>query len=78
MLIGLIVIKPILRLLIGAGPDFNESIGYATSGVNLFYGLLLGLLTVSAYQNSEGRPGSAGRRTRPSAGSGSWRACQAG
>jgi hypothetical protein len=53
MLVGLLVIKPILRLLIGAGPDFNESIGYATSGFNLFYGLLLGLLTVSAYQNSE-------------------------
>jgi hypothetical protein len=53
-LFGLIVIKPILRLLtLGTGPEFNESIGYGTSAFNLFYGLLLGLLTVSAYQNNE-------------------------
>jgi hypothetical protein len=53
VLIGLIVIKPVFRLLIGAGPDFNASLSYATSGFGLFYGLLLGLLTVAAYQNSE-------------------------
>lgn len=53
MLLGLIVIKPLLRIIMGAGPDLNESISYATSGFSLFYGLLLGLLTVSAYQNSE-------------------------
>lgn len=53
MAFGLLVIKPLFRLLIGAGPDFNASLNYATSGFGLFYGLLLGLLTVSAYQNSE-------------------------
>ncbi len=50
---GMLVIKPIMRLLIGAGPDLNEAINYGTAGFNLFYGLLLGLLTVSAYQNNE-------------------------
>lgn len=53
MFLGLVVVKPVLRLLVGAGPDLNESIAYGTSGFNLFYGLLLGLLTVSAYQNNE-------------------------
>ena len=28
-------------------------IGYGTSAFSLFYGLLLGLLTVAAYQNNE-------------------------
>jgi hypothetical protein len=53
MFVGLVVIKPILRLLFGAGPEFNQTLGSATSGFSLFYGLLLGLLTVAAYQNSE-------------------------
>jgi hypothetical protein len=53
MVFGLLVIKPLFRLLIGTGPDFNASVNYATSGFGLFYGLLLGLLTVAAYQNSE-------------------------
>ena len=53
MLIGLVVVKPLFRLLIGSGPEFNQSISYATSGFSLFYGLLLGLLTVAAFQNSE-------------------------
>jgi hypothetical protein len=54
MFFGILVVKPVLRLLMGGtGPEFNESIGFATAGFNLFYGLLLGLLTVAAYQNSE-------------------------
>ncbi|WP_170337340.1 DUF4239 domain-containing protein [Ruegeria arenilitoris] len=53
VVIGLFVVKPILRILLGTGPDFNSSINYVTSGFSLFYGLLLGLLTVAAYQNSE-------------------------
>lgn len=50
---GLLVVKPAFRLLIGTGPDFNASVYYTTSSFGLFYGLLLGLLTVAAYQNSE-------------------------
>ena len=53
MVVGILIVKPILRLLIGAPPDLNESIGHGTAGFSLFYGLLLGLLTVSAYQNNE-------------------------
>ena len=53
IVIGMLIVKPIMRLLIGAGPDLNEAINYGTAGFNLFYGLLLGLLTVSAYQNNE-------------------------
>lgn len=53
VVIGLFVVKPIFRLLLGTGPDFNASINYLTSGFSLFYGLLLGLLTVAAYQNGD-------------------------
>jgi hypothetical protein len=53
VLLGIFVVKPLLRILIGTGPEFNQTISYATSGFSLFYGLLLGLLTVAAYQNSE-------------------------
>jgi hypothetical protein len=53
MILGLLLVKPAMRLLLGTGPEFNQSINYATSGFSLFYGLLLGLLTVAAYQNNE-------------------------
>jgi len=53
MVVGILLVKPILRLLMGAPPDLNEAIGYGTAGFSLFYGLLLGLLTVAAYQNNE-------------------------
>ena len=53
VIVGIFIIKPMLRLLIGTGPEFNHTVSYATSGFSLFYGLLLGLLTVAAYQNSE-------------------------
>ncbi|AXI46630.1 hypothetical protein C1J03_11730 [Sulfitobacter sp. SK012] len=53
MVFGLLIVKPLFRLLIGTGPDFNNSVNHATSTFSLFYGLLLGLLTVAAYQNSE-------------------------
>jgi hypothetical protein len=53
IIFGLLFVKPLLRLLMGSGPDLNESINYGTSAFSLFYGLLLGLLTVAAYQNSE-------------------------
>ena len=53
MVVGILLVKPILRVLMGAPPDLNEAIGYGTAGFSLFYGLLLGLLTVAAYQNNE-------------------------
>jgi hypothetical protein len=53
VLAGLVVVKPFLRLLIGGDASTNETIGLATGGFSLFYGLLLGLLTVAAYENRE-------------------------
>jgi len=52
--VGVLVLKPILRLFIGWGdPQINETIGYATATFSLFYALLAGLLTVAAYQNRD-------------------------
>jgi hypothetical protein len=48
---GIIFIKPFLRLIIGREPRINELVSYTTAGFSLFYGLLLGLLAVAAYQN---------------------------
>jgi hypothetical protein len=53
VLVGIVIVKPILRILFGTGPDFNENLNFGAAGFNLFYGLLLGLLTVAAYQNNE-------------------------
>jgi hypothetical protein len=53
VLFGLIFLKPFLRLLVGGDGTTNETIGIATSGFSLFYGLLLGLLTVAAHENRE-------------------------
>ena len=48
---GIIFIKPFLRLLMGREGRINELVGHTTAGFSLFYGLLLGLLAVAAYQN---------------------------
>src|SRR5262245_29305489 len=54
MFLGILILRPIFRLVTGrVEPDFNETVGYATAVFSLFYGLLLGLLTVAAYQNNE-------------------------
>jgi hypothetical protein len=54
VILGILFIKPILRLLMGrSDPNINESIGYGTASFSLFYALLAGLLTVAAYQNKE-------------------------
>jgi hypothetical protein len=50
---GLLILKPLFRLVFGSGPEFNQNLSFGASGFNLFYGLLLGLLTVAAYQNNE-------------------------
>ena len=51
--IGVLFVKPVLRLLIGREGDINATIGIGTSVFGLFYGLLVGLLAVAAYQNAE-------------------------
>jgi len=51
---GILLLKPVLRLAIGRGdPTINDAIGYGTASFSLFYALLLGLLTVAAYQNKD-------------------------
>ncbi len=49
--LGLIFVRPFLRLWIRRQESCNELIAYAYSGFSVFYGLLLGLLSVAAYQN---------------------------
>lgn len=51
--LGIVFIKPFLRWLVGSEPNINSRISYATSVFTLFYGLLLGLLAVAAFQNVE-------------------------
>jgi hypothetical protein len=51
--VGILFVKPFLRLLVGGEPNVNGVIGYVTSVFSLFYGLLVGLLAVAAYQNVE-------------------------
>jgi hypothetical protein len=50
-LVGVLVLKPVLRALIGREPGINSTISNATTSVSLLYGLLISLLTVAAYQN---------------------------
>jgi hypothetical protein len=52
-LVGVIVLKPVLRALIGREPGINATIANATTSVSLLYGLLISLLTVAAYQNRD-------------------------
>jgi hypothetical protein len=51
--LGILVAKPLLRLFVGGEANLNGAISYVTSVFSLFYGLLVGLLAVAAYQNSE-------------------------
>jgi hypothetical protein len=51
--IGIIFVKPIFLFVIGREPNINGLISHTTSGFSLFYGLLLGLLSVAVYQNYE-------------------------
>jgi hypothetical protein len=51
--LGIIFVKPVFRLFIGNEPGINSLISHTTSGFSLFYGLLLGLLSVAVYQNYE-------------------------
>ena len=52
MLLGILILKPILRMLVGRAPDVNEAISYSTAGFASSTACF-GLLTVAAYQNRE-------------------------
>jgi hypothetical protein len=50
---GIVLVRPILRLWMRRQPQANDLITYASAGFSLFYGLLLGLLSVATYQNTK-------------------------
>jgi hypothetical protein len=50
---GVIFVRPILWVWLRPEPRVNELVSHASGGFSLFYALLLGLLSVAAYQNSE-------------------------
>ena len=49
---GIIFISPFLKLWLKGQEGINDLVGYALSCFGVFYGLLLGLLSVATYQNS--------------------------
>jgi hypothetical protein len=49
--IGCFLIRPILRTFVRARSGTNDIVGYVLSCFGVFYGLLLGLIAVAAYQN---------------------------
>lgn len=49
--LGIIFVRPFLRLLLRRQPGLNDLVGYILSSHCAFFGLLLGLLAVAAYQN---------------------------
>jgi len=49
--LGAIFFRPVLRVFLKRRADLNDLVGYMLSCFGVFYGLLLGLLAVAAYQN---------------------------
>jgi hypothetical protein len=49
--LGAIFIRPFFRLLVRSQPDLNTLLGNFVSMYGMFYGILMGLLAVAAYQN---------------------------
>ena len=49
--LGCVLIRPILRLFVPGRGQANDVVGYVLSCFCVFYGILLGLLAVAAYQN---------------------------
>ena len=50
--LGIIFISPFLKLWLKGQEGINDLVGYALSCFGVFYGLMLGLLSVATYQNS--------------------------
>lgn len=49
--VGCIFLRPILRQFVKYNTGANDIVGYVLSTFGVFYGLLLGLIAVTAYQN---------------------------
>jgi hypothetical protein len=50
--LGILFVSPFLKVWLKGQEGINDLVGYALSGFGVFYGLLLGLLSVATYQNS--------------------------
>lgn len=50
--LGCILLRPLLRQFVRMTPASNDVVGYVLSCFCVFYGLLLGLIAVTAYQNA--------------------------
>jgi hypothetical protein len=50
--VGCVFLRPILRQFVKMTPAANDVVGYVLSCFCVFYGLLLGLIAVTAYQNA--------------------------
>ena len=59
--LGIIFVRPLLRPWFWREENTNNLVTYASSGFSLFYGLLLGLLSVAAYQSTKDVSDSANR-----------------
>jgi hypothetical protein len=51
--VGVILIRPFFRIWLRRQPGINEIVTFASAGFSLFYGLLLGLLSVAAFSNAK-------------------------
>lgn len=51
--LGAIFIRPILNIWVRGQPNRNALVGFTISSFSVFYGLLLGLLSVATYNNSQ-------------------------
>jgi hypothetical protein len=49
--LGTIFIRPILRAFVGRQPGLNDLVGYLLGAHGVYFGILLGLLALAAYQN---------------------------
>jgi hypothetical protein len=49
---GIIFFRPFIRRWLRKQPGSNDLVNYASAGFSLFYGLLLGLLAVTAFNNT--------------------------
>jgi len=49
--VGAVFIRPFFRVLVRSQPDLNALLGNLVSIYGVFYGILVGLLAVAAYQN---------------------------
>lgn len=49
--VGAVFVRPVLRMFVRRSPGLNDLIGYILSCFCVFYGLLLGLIAVTAYEN---------------------------